>query len=589
MTKTKKMICIALALLMIAGAVFFAIYNKVGKKYDYAKIKDYSKYITIGNLDGLSFAADDSKISEPTSNDVQAKVGSALRGLLGDDDKKKKEGTIGTYDAVYVNYYGTYEDADGNVVYFLKGDFMDKANPTVFYVNSGTDSKLFGGETYKGQPAIGTLNGMSPDPDGYVLKATGAEDDETVIDGDDVVYITYTWVRYPYVIDEDGNRVQEDGKDKVGEGENNTTVEEDEKRVTDEFRLDLANVPAYFPADFAEKLIGKTVSSTSYLLTFEDVNVGDVDYRYDYTVTVKRVVDPTVLSGFVALSYTYAPDATDKDVYGKELKGKTVTFYVSIASFDDAPDLTKDVVMNDIKFAETDYYKNKVQEYDDWKEENENQGKTEADYDRYLVKQYVASIEKSLKDQYDSKRMQAAAKPMWEAIKEQVNVVKFPKKALKLAKSDLLSEFKAVFNNGTFTNAEGKTVSYRTQYGSFKKFMNACYKSSSIAEQLGLDTNAAYQKAVEDGKSYGECIDAAAEEIVTNKLIIYALSDRYGSKVRVRGSVFNSQKNMMYLYYSYGLTNVLLPDSALREGIMFDNVMQYIYNRANVQWASAAE
>ena len=40
MTKTKKIICIALALLMIAGAVFFAIYNKVGKTYRYDKIKD---------------------------------------------------------------------------------------------------------------------------------------------------------------------------------------------------------------------------------------------------------------------------------------------------------------------------------------------------------------------------------------------------------------------------------------------------------------------------------------------------------------------------------------------------------------------
>ena len=44
MTKTKKILCIALALLMIAGAVFFAVYNKVGKKYDYGKIKDMIDY-----------------------------------------------------------------------------------------------------------------------------------------------------------------------------------------------------------------------------------------------------------------------------------------------------------------------------------------------------------------------------------------------------------------------------------------------------------------------------------------------------------------------------------------------------------------
>ena len=42
MTKSKKILCLALAILMIAGAVFFAVYNKVGKKYDFGKIKDYS-------------------------------------------------------------------------------------------------------------------------------------------------------------------------------------------------------------------------------------------------------------------------------------------------------------------------------------------------------------------------------------------------------------------------------------------------------------------------------------------------------------------------------------------------------------------
>ena len=69
MTKSKKIICIALALLMIAGAIFFAIYNKVGKNYNYAKIKDYSKYITIGDVIGLTFEADDSEIAAVTNDD----------------------------------------------------------------------------------------------------------------------------------------------------------------------------------------------------------------------------------------------------------------------------------------------------------------------------------------------------------------------------------------------------------------------------------------------------------------------------------------------------------------------------------------
>ena len=119
--------------------------------------------------------------------------------------------------------------------------------------------------------------------------------------------------------------------------------------------------------------------------------------------------------------------------------------------------------------------------------------------------------------------------------------------------------------------------------------MAACYKNESICKQLGLDQNAAYQQAITDGKSYGECLDAAAREIVENKLIIYALYDRFGDDVKVDESEFESTRSMMYMYYYYGLTSTLLPDSALREGMMFDNVMQYIYDHANVQWATAAE
>ena len=100
MTKTKKIICIALTIVLIAGAVFFAIYNKVGKTYNYGKIKDYSKYITIGDVLGLSFEADDSQVAAVTEEDINAKVASNLRALMTDDDKNVTDTTavIGTYD-----------------------------------------------------------------------------------------------------------------------------------------------------------------------------------------------------------------------------------------------------------------------------------------------------------------------------------------------------------------------------------------------------------------------------------------------------------------------------------------------------------
>ena len=584
MTKTKKIVCIALALLMIAGAIFFAVYNKVGKNYNYAKIKDYSKYITIGDVMGLSFEADDCEIAAVTDEDVQKQVAANLRALMTDDDKNVTDtaAVIGTYDEVFVNFYGSYVD-EGSVTHiFVAGSRMDKENPVPLYVESGSASEYF----------ANSLKGKSPNPDAYKLKATGAEGDETVIDADDIAYINYTWVRYRY--QEDGVTKDESTK------QTNSTVDANTNRVTTELRLDLANVPDYFPDGFKDQIVGKKAGSLG-TLTFDNVEVdlggeeGVVKFCYEYTVTVNRVIDAF---DAIEIPYTFAADATDKDLEGNALAGKDVTFHVVIAKFNDVPDLGKtypadpsdesseqiNVVISKLKFDETSYYKENVKTETDWLAENE--GKTHDDYVEYLKGQYVDYVEKQLIDSYDNKRMNAAAKPMWEKIKEQVTAVNAPKRAVKLTRKDVESMFKYVFNNGTFENEAGKTISYRTQYGSYRKFMAACYKSDSVIESVGLDTNAAYKKAVEEGKSYGECIDAAVTEIVTNKLLMYALYDKFGDAVKVDEAEFESARSLMYMYYYYGLSKTLLPDSAIRESIMFDNVMKYIYDNANVQWES---
>ena len=584
MTKTKKIICIALAVLMIAGAVFFAVYNKVGKTYRYDKIKDYSKYITIGEVEGLSFFADDCGIKKPTAEDVTAKIAANLRSAMAETDKNVTDpaAVIGAFDEVYVNFYGTYVDGESVTHFFVAGSRMDKENPIVLYVESGSASEYF----------ANSLLGKNPNPDAYTLKATGAEGDETVIGANDVVYINYTWARYRY--QEDGVTKDEETK------ETNTQVDTEHKLITNELRLDLANVPAYFPVGFKDEIVGKTAGSLG-TLTFNNVEVevdgNPVNFCYEYTVTVNRVVDT-----FDAydIPYHFADDATDKDLEGNELKGKDVTFHVVIAYFDDVPDLDKtypvdpedenseqeSVLFAKLNFDETTYYAENVKVEEDWLALEENAGKTSDDYKTYLKEQYVAMIEKQLKDSYDNKRMNVAAKPMWEKIKEQVSEVNLPKRAVKLTKNDLLSQFKYIFNNATFENEAGKTISYRTQYGSFKKFMAACYKEEDVTKALGLNTNAGYKKAIEEQKSWSECVDAAANEIVTNKLLMYALYDRLGDKVKVDDAAFDSARNTMYLYYYLGYTDTLLPDSALRESLIFDNVMQYIYDHADVQWES---
>ena len=595
MTKTKKIICIALALLMIAGAIIFAVYNKVGKNYNYAKIKDYSKYITIGDVMGLTFEADDCEIAPVTDEDVQQQVAANLRALMTDDDKNVTDtnAVIGTYDEVYVNFYGSYVD-EGSVTHiFVAGSRMDKENPVVLYVESGAASEYF----------ANSLKGKSPNPGAYTLKATDPDDENDVIDADDIVYINYTWVRYLYATDENGDRVQdENGKDTVDveSKQTNSTVDANTNRVTTELRLDLANVPDYFPATFKDQIVGKKAGSLG-TLTFDNVEVdlggeeGVKQFRYEYTVTVNRVIGTF---DAIEIPYTFAADATDKDLEGNALAGKDVTFHIVIAKFNDVPDLDKtypvdpsdenseqiNVIRSKLKFDETSYYTENVKTETDWLAENE--GKTHDDYVEYLKGQYVEYVKKQLIDSYDSKRMNAAAKPMWEKIREQVTAVNAPKRAVKLTKKDVESMFKYVFNNGTFENESGKTVSYRTQYGSYKKFMAACYTNEDVIKSVGLDTNAAYKKAVEDGKSYGECIDAAVTEIVTNKLLMYALYNKFGDAVKVDEAEFESERSLMYMYYYYGLSNTVLPDSAIRESIMFDNVMEYIYDNANVQWES---
>ena len=591
MTKKKKIICIALTIALIAGAVFFAIYNKVGKTYDYGKIKDYSKYITIGDVLGLSFDADDSKIAAVTDADVEAKVADYLRAEMTDADKNVTDTTavIGTYDEVYVNFYGTYVDANSVTHVFVAGSRMDKDNPVVLYVESGAKSEYF----------ADALKGKSPNPDAYTLKATGAEGDDSVIDGDDIVYINYTWARYKYQAD--GVTIDEETR------QTNTSVDS-ENRVTSELRLDMANVPDYFPDGFKDALLGKTVGAIddTAALTFDNVAVdlggeeGVVNFQYQYTVSVKRVIGTF---DAIEIPYTFADDATDKDLEGNALAGQNVVFHVVIAYFNDVPTLDTtypadpsaenseqiSVLFSKLKFDQTDYYKNNVQSEENWLNETDNAGKTHDDYEQYLKDRYVAMVREELTDVYDENRMNAAAKPMWEALRAQVIEVNPPKRALKLVKSDLESMFKYVFNEATFENAAGKTISYRTQYGSYSKFMAACYKDEDVIKAVGLDTNAAYNKAIKDGKSYSACVDEAAREIVTIKLMMYALSDKFGDEVKVDEATFDAQRDLMYLYYYYGVSKTLLPDSALRESIMFDNVMKYIYENANVTWASTAE
>jgi hypothetical protein len=79
MTKTKKILTAAVALLLIAAAIFFAIWGRVAKKFDYADL-DYKKYVTVnGSLIGRELKdVDDTALTAPVYDDVLAKLADDL-------------------------------------------------------------------------------------------------------------------------------------------------------------------------------------------------------------------------------------------------------------------------------------------------------------------------------------------------------------------------------------------------------------------------------------------------------------------------------------------------------------------------------
>ena len=139
MTKTKKILTVAIAILLIAAAIFFAIWGRVSKKFDYADL-DYSKYVTVtqpgGSFLGLLLSdVDDTSLTAPNADDVLAKLADDLYAfrekVVGEDGKEKNEyvkyteSEIAPFDAVYVYYLGYYEES-GKTVYVTDGSKMEK-------------------------------------------------------------------------------------------------------------------------------------------------------------------------------------------------------------------------------------------------------------------------------------------------------------------------------------------------------------------------------------------------------------------------------------------------------------------------------
>ena len=109
----KRILCIVLAALFVATAIFFAIYNRFGNTYNYQN-KDMSKYVgsdwTIAFIEGLYDGSVEYK--HATEKDVQYAIAEAIAAKNA-DAYKKGAGTFGLYDTLLANYYITTEIGEG--------------------------------------------------------------------------------------------------------------------------------------------------------------------------------------------------------------------------------------------------------------------------------------------------------------------------------------------------------------------------------------------------------------------------------------------------------------------------------------------
>ena len=135
----KSILYSAVALVLVAAALFFAIFGTNGSAYNYAK-KKVEK-----NLSGLVYTGFDlsgPQLATVEEKDIVAKLAAMVAGAA---SKTTSDENPTGYDIVRLNYWGTYEKEDGSVVTFTESKLMNPASPVQVQLQSDTDlAKIFG-------------------------------------------------------------------------------------------------------------------------------------------------------------------------------------------------------------------------------------------------------------------------------------------------------------------------------------------------------------------------------------------------------------------------------------------------------------
>ena len=336
-------------------------------------------------------------------------------------------------------------------------------------------------------------------------KNNGAKTYNAVIGPGDIVYINYVG----YYLDENGERVYFDGGCNFGSDPDDLEIGAEEgsgfilgfesnlighnpQETTDKFsvytsgtvlendiiyitytdsdgnkhtnrRVDLSSddLDADFGVGFRDFIIGQTVGEELEAKVFD--NPGGFDYLYtSWEVSMRTEGEENLITVTTYFPVNYSSD---------ELRGKVAYFDVYIKNIIDynAPDLTAEFIKDTLKFE------------------------TDKTNDDEIIAAYRDHVRATLEDEFDTSYRDLADMALWDVLKSNFTVKKLPKSAVKAEYNSLRSELISYYNS-------------TTNYSSL----------DDCAESLFGYDESKYE-------SYTDYLDEAAEEVVTEKLILYSI------------------------------------------------------------------
>ena len=117
----KKLLYGVIALLLVAAAIFFAVYNAIGTAYNYTR-KDLSKFITISDAAYLNVSLSALEKAELTTEAVHEALAAALKATIDEKKAPEKQGMADGYDILSFNYWATYEEGGQTKIAFNQMD-----------------------------------------------------------------------------------------------------------------------------------------------------------------------------------------------------------------------------------------------------------------------------------------------------------------------------------------------------------------------------------------------------------------------------------------------------------------------------------